>query len=117
MLSIADIPFKIFNFRGLICSLIFNSKQYRFATYNGSKIINYKVNKDTVNITLKKGDYYLILKAKNKSGLKLLSPVKGKMTKEINENINSTINVTLKYKNKTIFSDTSNNCGLEIVTK
>ena len=40
MISIADIPFKLFNFRGLICSLIIDNYEYRFATYNNCKIVN-----------------------------------------------------------------------------
>ena len=117
MLSIADIPFKMFNFRGLICSLIIDDKEYRFATYNGSKIIKYDVNNNSINITLKKGDYHLNIKAKNKSGLKLSAPIKGKMEKEINENINSIISIMLKYKKQIIFSNVSNNCALEIVNE
>ena len=117
MISIADIPFKIFNFRGLICSLIINDKEYRFATYNGSKIIKYKINKDKINITLKRGDYYLDIEANNNLGSRLSAPVKGKMDKNISESITSIINITLKYKNQIIFSDTSTNCGLEIVNE
>lgn len=37
------------------------------------------------------------------------------MEKEILESINATITITLKKENKIIFSDTSTNCGLEIV--
>ena len=62
MLSIANIPFKLFSFRGIICVLI-----------------------------------------------------KGKMSKDIFESINSLITVTLKKESAIIFSDISTNCGLEIV--
>ena len=37
------------------------------------------------------------------------------MSKEIFESISSLITVTLKKDNTIIFSDTSTNCGLEIV--
>ena len=43
MLSIADIPFKLFRFRGLICSLMLDNKEYRFATYNHAKLIKQSI--------------------------------------------------------------------------
>ncbi len=115
MLAIATIPFKIFQFKGVICTLIVNNKEYKFTTYNNSKLIENEVNNEFINITLKKGNYYLNVKSTYNNGLKLLAPVKGKMQKNILENICSKITINLKYKDKLIFSDTSNNCGLEIV--
>ena len=115
MLSIADIPFKIFNFMGIICSLIIDDKEYKFTTYNNAKIIKYKVEKDLIDITLKKSSYYLDIKSKNDKSFKLSAPVKGKMEKEIFESISSTVKVTLRKNNVIFFSDISTNCGLEIV--
>lgn len=115
MISIADIPFKVFHFRGIICSLIINDKEYRFSTYNGAKLIKYDVGENSINIVLKKGYYYLEMKSESNSGLKLTAPVKGKMEKDILESINASIKVMLKIKNEIIFSDSSINCGLEIV--
>ena len=117
MLSIADIPFKIFHFKGHICSLMIDNKEYRFATYNGSKIIKQDFKNNTLHIILKKGRYQLNVKTKYLKGFKLLAPIKGKMNKNILESISSVISVTLKKDNKIIFSDTSTNCGLEIVNK
>jgi len=115
MLSIANIPFKFFNFKGLICSLIIDNKEYRFATYNNTKIIKYNVSRNIVDITLKKEKYILNIKSKQLNGLKLSAPIKGKMEKDILESITSVINVTLKENSQIIFSDISKNCGLEIV--
>ena len=115
MLSIADIPFKAFNFRGVICDLIIEDNEYKFATYNNSKIIKYNINDKYLNITLKKGEYNINIKSKYDKGLNLKAPVKGKMDKYIFENINSKIDITLKKDSQIIFEDTSYNCGLEIV--
>lgn len=115
MLSIADIPFKVFNFRGVICDLIIKDNEYKFATYNNSKIIKYNINDKYLNITLKKDEYSLNIKTKYDKGLNLKAPVKGKMDKYIFENINSKIDITLKKDSQIIFEDTSYNCGLEIV--
>ena len=115
MLSIANIPFKIFSFKGFICSLIINNKEYRFATYNNSKIIKYEIDDNKVNIILKKGKHYLYIESEYNNKNKLKAPIKGNMQKDIYESINSKINVILKENNNIIFSDKSINSGLEIV--
>lgn len=115
IISIADIPFKLFNFTGVICVLIIGDKEYKFTTYNNTKIVEYNVDKNFLNITLQKGSYSLNIKSSESIGFKLAAPVKGKMEKEIFESINSCITVTLKNDNKIIYSDISKNCGLEIV--
>lgn len=117
MISIADIPFKVFSFRGIICSLIIDNKEFRFATYNNAKLIKYDIDEDSLDITLKKGRYYLNLKSEYAIGHKLFAPVKGKMEKDIFESISAIITVTLKKDELVLFSDTSINCGLEIVYK
>jgi len=115
MLSIADIPFKILNFRGIICSLIIDNKEYRFATYNGTKIIKCEIENNFLNIILKKGQYYLDINTTYDNTHKLLAPIKGNMIKNIFESISTSITLTLRKKDKIILSDTSTNCGLEIV--
>lgn len=115
MLSIADVPFKMFKFRGVICALIIEDKEYKFTTYNNAKLVECDVNDSSLNITLKKGDFILNIKSVYDKGHKLSAPVKGKMDKDIFESITSQITVTLKNGNNVIFSDTSKNCGLEIV--
>ena len=115
MLSIADIPFKLFNFRGIICDLIIDNQEFKFTTYNNTRIIEYYIDDYLLNITLKKGPYDLNIKSKYKAGIKLVAPVKGKMEKDIFESITALSTVTLKRDNNIIFIDTSTNCGLEIV--
>ena len=115
MLSIADIPFKLFHFKGIICVLMIDNQEFKFATYNNTKLIEYNVNSDLLNITLQKGNYELNIKSTYSNGMKLVAPVKGKMEKEIFESITSSMDVTLKKDNMVIFFDTSKNCGLEIV--
>ena len=115
MISIADIPFKMFNFRGTICVLLIDNKEYKFTTYNNTKILKYEVSDNSLNISLKKGEFHLRVESKLNKGQKLTAPVKGKMSKDIYESITSFVTVTLMRKNTIIFSDTSSNCGLEIV--
>ena len=115
MISIADIPFMFFNFRGLICSLIVDGCEYRFATYNNSKIVKYDVRDNYLNIILRKGNYYLDISCAFGNGLKLVAPVKGEMNKDIFESITEVVSVCLRKDDEIIFEDTSRNCGLEIV--
>ncbi|MCI9064125.1 MAG: hypothetical protein HFJ17_05945, partial [Clostridia bacterium] len=109
------IPFKLFTFRGLICVLLINNKEYKFTTYNNAKLLECEVKEDSFDITLKRDLYILNIKSRYDKSLKLAAPVKGKMTKDIFESISASVTVTLKKEKKNIFSDTSNMCGLEIV--
>ena len=89
MLSIADIPFKFFHFKGIICDLIIENKEFKFTTYNNAKLIKYDVDGSSLNIILEKGRYSLNIKSKYAEGLQLFAPVKGKMEKDIFESISS----------------------------
>ena len=115
MISIADVPFKAFHLKGIICDLIIDDNEFRFATYNNAKLIKYDIDENLLNIILKKGYYELNISSKYNKGLKLSGPVKGKMEKDIFESISASIIVTLKKNNKIIFSDTSTHCVLEII--
>ena len=115
MISIANIPLKFLEFKGIICVLIIDNKEYKFTTYNNTKIIEYEVDNNLINITLKRGTYYINFKSKYDGGIKLIAPIKGKMKKDILESISSSITVTLQKNDDIIFRDTSINCGLEVV--
>ena len=82
------------------------SKQVEEIDLSTTKIDNYNFN--TIVVLLN-------IKTKYEMGNKLSAPVKGKMQKDIFESISSLITITLKKGNNIIFSDTSTNCGLEIV--
>lgn len=115
MFSVANIPLKLFTFKGFICVLLINDKEFKFTTYNNAKLVECKINGEQFNVTFKKDLYFLNIKSKYNRGLKLSAPVKGKMSKDIFEDISASITVTLKREREIIFSDTSNMCGLEIV--
>jgi hypothetical protein len=53
MCSIANIPFLGKSFQGFICNLVIRDKEYRFASYNYSKIIKSYYTEDTLVIKLK----------------------------------------------------------------
>lgn len=113
--SMADIPFKLFHFKGFICTLIYNSKEFRFSTYNNSSIKKFNINDNIIDISLKKGKYILNISSKILNSLELSAPIKGSMCKPIYESINSIVYIQLIENNKIIYSDTSFNCGIEVV--
>lgn len=115
MISIATIPLGVIKFKGLICSLIVDGKEYRFATYNGTKIVRCDIDSDMINIVLKKRDYCLKIFSKSDNGHVLNAPVKGEMSKNINECINGVIRVILVKGSDILFDDVSINCGVEVV--
>lgn len=115
LLSIADIPFMSMNFKGLICVLIIGQKEYRFASYNRSRITKYEITEKGINIQLQRKSYTLSITSYYEVGHVLSAPVEGKMDKNIYESISASINVTLKENSTILFSDTSTCCGLEIV--
>lgn len=114
-LSVATIPLSCFFFTGFICNFILDSKEYRFATYNGSKIIKCKTSKNNFNIKLKNKDYTLHIYSNNQDSFSLKAPRCGAMQKEIFESISANIYVCLSQNNNILFECESKNAGLEIV--
>jgi tocopherol cyclase len=56
MFSYADIPFLGFYFKGLIANLLYQGKEYRFATYNFAKIKKETIGHQDVFYEIKKGE-------------------------------------------------------------
>lgn len=108
--SMATIPYLGISFKGLICSLIYNNKEYRFATYNFSKIKSVRKNK----IILKKGKYILEIIFSNRNSHNLQAPIKGRMDRQIIECINGKCIIILKKANKDIVTAVGKNTGIEI---
>lgn len=115
MLSIASIPIKCISFEGLIAVLMVDNKEFKFTTYNNSKIVQKELSNDGINIILKRGKYVLKVWFNRGKSLGLVAPVAGRMNRGIDESICSSVSVTLIKSNELLFSDTSENCGLEIV--
>lgn len=113
-LSIADIPFKFFSFTGFICTFYLDGKEYRFTTYNGSKIISYRNKNNTIKVALQKKDYKIFLVAEYVDSSNLLAPQNGNMSVHVSESVNSKIKVTLSKDDHIVFDGWSKNCGVEV---
>ena len=111
MVSIADIPFLGFEFKGCIASILYKEKEYRMATYNGVRVINYNKN----GLTIKRGRYKLHIDIEDNNAKKLLAPNKGEMERVIYEAIACSGRFRFHKKDKLIFDLKSNNTSFEYV--
>lgn len=117
MFSEAIIPFLGLSFHGLIINLVYDNKEYRFATYNNARVIKKRIQNNEVYYEVKKGKLLLVVKAENDVTTLLASPRNGAMIESIKEGLSGTIYLEL-YKNKElIYSDTGYHSGLEIMMK
>ncbi|MFR2534441.1 MAG: tocopherol cyclase family protein [Clostridia bacterium] len=113
--SIAHIPIGPTAFQGFICVLILNGKEYRFTTYNGSKISNLVKSQNDIAFTFQKEDLKLQVFSQNADSFPLLAPKCGQMNTPIQESLNANVHLILSQKEKILYEDTSSSCGLEIV--
>jgi hypothetical protein len=114
--SVAKIPFMSFSFTGYICNLIHLGKEYRFATYNGSKLIINDSSANSVHLKFKNSKYSLEIKGEVYLSKKLLAPKLGSMDKVIKEGLSGEVKILLQDKDgHTILESKSNQCGIEIV--
>lgn len=96
---------------GVICSFIVGGKEYRFATYNLSRIKKLSHGE----IILQKGELRLIINFAEGDSKELIAPSRGKMQIPIKEDLSGTIRLRL-YENDRLLYDTKGvNAGIEWV--
>ncbi len=76
--SVANIPFMKKSFTGYICNLVVNGKEYRFATYNRSKMKIESIDKNNATLVLEDGHVRLKVQAILKQSGELMAPQKEK---------------------------------------
>lgn len=108
-MSIASIPFYGYNFTGFITSLIYEQKEYRFATYNNSKIKTFKKN----HIVLENKNYLLEISYYPSKSYPLYAPIKGTMCRIIEESLDGNLTLKLYSKGLLVFMATSKQAGIE----
>lgn len=115
MCAIALIPYGVIHFTGLICVLLVDNKQYRFATYNGARVLSITKRDDKMSVTIVRKGYRLCINAENKIFGKLKAPTKNGMNREIDESVSATYHILLFYKDKEVYSGRYENGGLEML--
>jgi tocopherol cyclase len=113
MASVAHIPWMGRYFPGYIVVLWIDGAEYRFATYNGSRM-KCKVNEDGVELQFKRNNLELFIHARSGPTAQLRSPITGQMTGKVNESLQATVNISLLGSGSKIWSSTGTSAGLEV---
>ena len=115
MCAVATIPYGPFHFRGLICVLLADGKQYRFATYNGARVEKIEADGPFVTAEVKRGQYRLCIRAEAQAFGTLKAPTAKGMTRDIQESISASYHIALYHKKALILSRDIKNGGLELL--
>lgn len=115
MFSYADIPFMGLYFKGLIANLSYKGNEYRFATYNHTKVIHETVQAKKVHYILKKRNYLLDIEATSQTEILLASPKDGAMINQIKEGLSGTITIKFYHKGVLLYEDIGHHAGIEIM--
>jgi hypothetical protein len=113
--SYATIPYLGVTFNGFICVLNVENKEYRFATYNFSKVVSIHHTKDHVEVTLKKRQFTLHILANVEHVVDLPSPKEGQMNQLIKEGLSGSVKIKLYHKKSLIYQDEGSHAGVEIM--
>ena len=105
MLSVAEIPMINFQFRGVLCIVLWQGREYRLATYLGAKAV--RIQNGIIRIT--QGDMELeahLMKAVKHEGKRqsLKAPSMGNMVRTIHENVACRAYYRFRKGKKTIFA-------------
>ena len=88
MLAVATIPvLKHVRFTGTICSIQYNKREYRLATYKGARIKAWSEH----GADIVQGEYRLVVEVLEKQGQPLRAPVEGAMGRIIHESLCSKV--------------------------
>ena len=114
MLAVATIPvLKYVRFTGTICSVNYNKREYRLATYKGAKINAWSEQ----GAEVVQGKYRLVVEVLEKQGQPLQAPVEGAMGRIIHESLCSKVRYRFWEKGKLVFDHTDNGASFEYAEK
>ncbi len=109
MLSVADIPLGRFRFTGVIGIVLWQGKEYRFATYLGAKVEQI-LNK---SLTVVQGKLRLEARLLKEKGLDLKAPKHGDMIRVIRESVTYQARYRFKKGRRTLFTIVSEQASFE----
>jgi tocopherol cyclase len=113
--SYARIPYLGLRFQGLIAHLYLNGEHYRFATYNGSKIVSELISPLHVEYVIKKGPYRLRIVADVQDLATLPSPKQGRMDQTIKEGLSGQILLWFMKGKVILYQGQTTMAGIEIM--
>ena len=109
MASVAEIPFCGLRFRGCICVIQYQGKEYRLATYLGVHVVVCRPDR----IVLKQRKYRLDIRINNNNQRKLSAPKNGEMTRKIMESASCGGEFTFYRHKKQVFHLKSEQASFE----
>lgn len=109
MASVAHIPFGAFHFRGCICALLYQGREYRLATYRGGRILA----ATREHLCLAQGKLRLDVRMMTTPGHPLLSPLSGKMSVTVRESCNASLHLRLWENEQLVLNLRSNEGAYE----
>ena len=107
--SAAKIPFCGSSFTGLIAVVYYKGKEYRFATYNGGKVLHCNAR----GFHIQRGSWDLVVNISAGTGHPLQAPVFGEMSRTIYERTSCSANFIFSCHGNIIFNLHSNNASFE----
>jgi tocopherol cyclase len=119
MCSLATIPFLGASFQGFICNVTHKNEEYRFATYNASRLELLSFTEEKIALKLSNKDYTMELEARMAVWAPLKAPQNGAMSLIIKEGLSGVVTIRL-YSSRTgeaILTTESELCGIELVKK
>jgi len=111
MISVADIPFGKFSFKGCICIVHYWGNEYRLTTYNGVRIIRC----DETGLILKQREYVLKAEFSKNAPQNLFAPQIGAMSRIIRENAACHVRCRFYREGTLLFDLQSEEAGFEYV--
>jgi len=109
MLSVADIPLYGIKFKGVICVILWEGREYRLATYLGARVVSIENGK----ITIKQKNLTFTAELLERNELELKAPVFGAMRRFIRENPLCTARYTLMEDQEVIFDFITDRASFE----
>lgn len=115
MFSRAAIPFLGMHFQGLIANLVAGGREYRFATYNLTRVVRAEIGEGTVSYELRRGRLRLAIDARSDRAIGLPSPREGRMVETIKEGLSGVVAARLTRGKRLLFAGEGIHAGIEIM--
>jgi hypothetical protein len=111
MASVARIPLYGMKFRGCICVIWMNGREYRLTTYNGVKILRC----ERGVLELSQGKYRLLVTVDTRDGIALPAPDCGTMSRVIRESLSCPAHFQFWEGDRILFDEKSDRASYEWV--
>lgn len=116
-LAIATVPIGIIPMPGHICSCYVGGKEYRFATYYASRVLQTQIDDNTYEVVFTSPTHRLEITMQADEFHVLKAPTKSTMQRDIQETLLGTVSFRLWEKGALIADEKGEYAGIEIVNQ